>query len=79
MRNRKVNAAVNLYETLEEIRQWVGERKAKSYTRKGCRVSMANPKVRKCKKTMHLLIYSVLFIPQPAQPSLFLMSDSRQV
>ena len=44
MRNRKVNAAVNLYETLEEIRQWVGERKAKSYTRKGCRVSMANLK-----------------------------------
>ena len=44
MRNRKVNAAVNLYETLEEIRQWVGERKAKSHTRKGCRVSMANLK-----------------------------------
>ena len=44
MRNKKVNAAVNLYETLKEIRQWVGDRKAKSYTRKGCRVSMANLK-----------------------------------
>ena len=27
---------------LEEIRQWVGDRKATSYTKEGCRVSMAN-------------------------------------
>lgn len=34
---------VNLYEALEEIRQWVGDRKATSpYTKEGCRVSMAN-------------------------------------
>ena len=33
---------VNLHETLEEIRQWVGDRKATSYTKEGCRVSMAN-------------------------------------
>ncbi len=34
---------VNLHEALEEIRQWVGDRKATSpYTKKGCRVSMAN-------------------------------------
>ena len=33
---------VNLHETLEEIRQWVGDRKATSYTKKGCRVSMAD-------------------------------------
>ena len=33
---------VNLHEALEEIRQWVGNRKATSYTREGCRVSMAN-------------------------------------
>ena len=33
---------VNLHETLEEIRQWVGERKATSYTKEGCRISMAN-------------------------------------
>lgn len=35
---------VNLHEDLEEIRQWVGDRKATSpYTKKeGCRVSMAN-------------------------------------
>lgn len=35
---------MNLHEALEEIQQWVGDRKAKSYTRKGCRVSMANLK-----------------------------------
>ena len=34
---------VNLHEALEEIRQWVGDKKATSpYTKKGCRVSMAN-------------------------------------
>ena len=34
---------VNLHEALEEIRQWAGDRKATSpYTKKGCRVSMAN-------------------------------------
>ncbi|MDE0469389.1 MAG: hypothetical protein OYL97_20245 [Candidatus Poribacteria bacterium] len=34
---------VNLHETLEEIRQWIGDRKATSpYTKEGCRVSMAN-------------------------------------
>ena len=33
---------VNLHETLEEIRQSVGDRKATSYTKKGCRVSMAD-------------------------------------
>ena len=33
---------MNLHEALEEIRQWVGDRKATSYTREGCRVSMAN-------------------------------------
>ena len=33
---------MNLHETLEEIRQWVGDRKATSYTKEGCRVSMAN-------------------------------------
>ena len=34
---------VNLHEALEEIRQWVGDRKATSpYTKEGCRVSMAN-------------------------------------
>ena len=33
---------VNLHEALKEIRQWVGDRKATSYTKKGCRVSMAN-------------------------------------
>ena len=34
---------VNLHEALEEIRQWVGNRKATSpYTKEGCRVSMAN-------------------------------------
>lgn len=35
---------MNLNEVLEEIRQWVGDRKAKSYTRQGCRVSLANLK-----------------------------------
>ena len=44
MRNRKVDATVNLYETLDEIRQWVGDRKAKSYTRQGCKVSLAKLK-----------------------------------
>lgn len=33
---------VNLHEALEEIRQWVGNRNATSYTKEGCRVSMAN-------------------------------------
>ena len=34
---------MNLYETLEEIRQLVGDSKATSpYTKEGCRVSMAN-------------------------------------
>jgi len=35
---------VNLNEALEKIRQWVGNRKARSYTRKGCKVSLANLK-----------------------------------
>ena len=42
MRKRKVKAEVNLHKTLEEIRQKVGNREATSYTREGCRVSMAN-------------------------------------
>ncbi|MCE2413963.1 hypothetical protein J4G07_08165 [Candidatus Poribacteria bacterium] len=34
---------MNLYEVLEEVRQWVGDRKATSpYTKEGCRVSMAD-------------------------------------
>ena len=34
---------MNLHEALEEVRQWVGDRKATtSYTKEGCRVSMAN-------------------------------------
>ena len=33
---------VNLHEALEEIRRWVGDRKATSYTKEGCRVSMAH-------------------------------------
>ncbi len=33
---------MNLHEALEEIRQWVGNRKATSYTKEGCRVSMAS-------------------------------------
>ena len=33
---------VHLHEALEEIRLWVGDRKATSYTKEGCRVSMAN-------------------------------------
>jgi hypothetical protein len=37
-----VKVVVNLREVLEEIRQWVGNRKATSYTKEGCRVSMAN-------------------------------------
>lgn len=35
---------VNLHKALEKIRQWVGDRKAKSYTRKGCKLSLANLK-----------------------------------
>lgn len=42
MRNRKVRANVNLHETLEEIRQRIGNNTATSYTKEGCRVSMAN-------------------------------------
>ena len=43
MRNRKIEADVNLHEILEEIRQWIGNRKATSpYIKEGCRVSMAN-------------------------------------
>ena len=33
---------VNLHEVLEEVRRWVGNRRATSYTREECRVSMAN-------------------------------------
>lgn len=33
---------MNLHEHLEEIRQWIGNRNATSYTKEGCRVSMAN-------------------------------------
>ena len=33
---------MNLHETLEEIRQQVGDNKATSYTKEGCSVSMAN-------------------------------------
>ena len=34
---------MNLHEALEEVRRWVGNRKAtSSYTKEGCRVSMAN-------------------------------------
>ena len=33
---------VNLYEVLDDIRRWIGDREAKSYTRNGCRVSLAN-------------------------------------
>ena len=34
---------MNLHGALEEVRQWVGERKATTpYTKEGCRVSMAN-------------------------------------
>ena len=42
MRNRKIEADVNLHEALEEIRQQVGNNKPTSYTKKGCRVSMAD-------------------------------------
>ena len=35
-----MKAIVNLHEALEEIRQWIGNRKATSYTKEGCRVSM---------------------------------------
>ena len=38
-----MKAEVNLHKALEEIRQWVGNRKATSpYIKQGCRVSMAN-------------------------------------
>ena len=37
-----MKADVNLHEVLEEIRQWIGNRRATSYTKEGCRVSMAN-------------------------------------
>ena len=33
---------MNLHEVFEEIRQWIGNRRATSYTKEGCRVSMAN-------------------------------------
>lgn len=33
---------VNLREVLDDIRRWIGDREAKSYTRNGCRVSLAN-------------------------------------
>ncbi len=42
MRNRKVRANVNPHEALEEIRQRIGNNTATSYTKEGCRVSMAN-------------------------------------
>lgn len=42
MRNRKVRADVNLQEALEGIRQRVGKNAATSYTKEGCRISMAN-------------------------------------
>ena len=43
LEKRKVKMNVNLHEALEEIRQWVGDKKATSpYTKEGCRVSMAN-------------------------------------
>ena len=32
---------MNLHEVLEEVRRWVGDRIATSYTKEGCRVSMA--------------------------------------
>ena len=34
--------SVNLHEAFEEVRRWVGNRSATSYTKEGCRVSMAN-------------------------------------
>ena len=37
-----MKADVNLHEALEEIRQRIGNRRATSYTKEGCRVSMAN-------------------------------------
>ena len=42
MRNRKIEADVSLHEALEKIRQWVGNNKPTSYTKNGCRVSMAD-------------------------------------
>ena len=42
MRNRKIKADVSLHEALEEIRQQVADNKPASYTKKGCRVSMAD-------------------------------------
>lgn len=35
-------AQVNLREVLDDIRRWIGDREATSYTREGCRVSLAN-------------------------------------
>ncbi len=37
-----MRAGVNLHEALEEIRQRVGENAATSYTKEGCKVSMAS-------------------------------------
>ena len=34
--------SLNLHEALEEVRRWIGDRIATSYTKEGCRVSMAN-------------------------------------
>ena len=42
MRNRKIKADVSLHEALEKIRQQVTDNKPASYTKKGCRVSMAD-------------------------------------
>ena len=42
MRNRKIKADVSLHEALEEIRQQVADNKPASYTKKRCRVSMAD-------------------------------------
>ncbi|MDE0425044.1 MAG: hypothetical protein OXN25_09265 [Candidatus Poribacteria bacterium] len=33
---------MNLHRHLEEIRRWIGHRRATSYTKEGCRVSMAS-------------------------------------
>ncbi len=42
MRERKARVVVNPIDTLNQIKKWVGNSNAKSYTRKGCTVSMAN-------------------------------------
>ena len=42
MRNRKIKADISLHEAFEEIRQQVADNKPKSYTKKGCSVSMAD-------------------------------------